>query len=103
MTTISAMATRRPSAIYALVTAFAASAVASAGWLSSYLAGVDLHVVAPGQPGMTIGIGAVIFTSLAASLTGWATLLVLRRLTPRSGQYGPGWRSARWSSRSCQF
>lgn len=46
--------------------------------------GVELRVVMPGKPAMTIGQPMIFVAGLLSSLAGWAVLAVLERLTRRA-------------------
>lgn len=68
----------------ALVVAGAVLVTALVWVVGEPLLGNDLVVTSPGQPTQDLGLAAVLFVALAASLLGWAALAVLERFTARA-------------------
>lgn len=68
----------------ALVVAGAVVATALVWVIGEPLLGHDLVVTSPGRPVQDLGLSAVVFVALGASLLGWAALAVLERITARA-------------------
>ncbi|MBC6458357.1 DUF6069 family protein [Actinomadura sp. HBU206391] len=70
----------------AIGTAGALAAAVAVWAVGEPVLGYDLVVEQPGQKPNDLGMGAIAFVTLAASLLGWALLAGLERVTARAGQ-----------------